>query len=253
MLQAEARSHRIGQTNPVTVYKLCTHGTVEEQMLSRIQKKLYLSINVTESFQETQPSGLDSTAEQPEKETDNSFQLGSQELMSLVRRGAGALTHKEIDPKEMSEWSWETMLENCRDKPREEEALATSSDQIREQSESQWLAQMERVQTRVLEGKRIAKQSKPQDLSQALPEIKREDRRVGKHTTVMVDGFPVSKQSIQCGEWEAVPTLAEKVSKIAEPKRAMRTIPAHQKVSPNFILKEEKLTTDFITALPSLL
>ena len=28
MLQAEARAHRIGQTKPVTVYKLCTQGTV---------------------------------------------------------------------------------------------------------------------------------------------------------------------------------------------------------------------------------
>lgn len=42
-LQAEARAHRIGQTNPVTVYKLCTQGTVEEQMIGRIRKKLYLS------------------------------------------------------------------------------------------------------------------------------------------------------------------------------------------------------------------
>ena len=28
MLQAEARAHRIGQKQPVTVYKLCTQGTV---------------------------------------------------------------------------------------------------------------------------------------------------------------------------------------------------------------------------------
>ena len=47
MLQAEARAHRIGQTNPVTVYKLCMQGTVEEQMMGRIQKKLYLSAKVS--------------------------------------------------------------------------------------------------------------------------------------------------------------------------------------------------------------
>lgn len=52
MLQAEARAHRIGQTKPVTVYKLCTQGTVEEQMMGRIQKKLYLSAKVTESMQD---------------------------------------------------------------------------------------------------------------------------------------------------------------------------------------------------------
>ena len=50
-LQAEARAHRIGQTNPVTIYKLVSQGTVEEQMMGRIQKKLYLSAKVTESMQ----------------------------------------------------------------------------------------------------------------------------------------------------------------------------------------------------------
>jgi len=30
-LQAQARAHRIGQTQPVTVYRLVTQGTVEEQ------------------------------------------------------------------------------------------------------------------------------------------------------------------------------------------------------------------------------
>ena len=50
-LQAEARAHRIGQNNPVTVYKLVSQGTVEEQMMGRIQKKLYLSAKVMESMQ----------------------------------------------------------------------------------------------------------------------------------------------------------------------------------------------------------
>ena len=49
-LQAEARAHRIGQTQPVTVYKICTQGTVEEQMLGRIRKKLYLSAKVMETM-----------------------------------------------------------------------------------------------------------------------------------------------------------------------------------------------------------
>ena len=51
-VQAEARAHRIGQTKPITIYKLVSQGTVEEQMLGRIQKKLYLSAKVTESLQD---------------------------------------------------------------------------------------------------------------------------------------------------------------------------------------------------------
>lgn len=49
-LQAEARAHRIGQTKPVTVYKICSQGTVEEQMLGRLAKKLYLAAKVTEDM-----------------------------------------------------------------------------------------------------------------------------------------------------------------------------------------------------------
>src|SRR4051812_16932060 len=51
-LQAEARAHRIGQKNPVTIYKLVSQGTVEEQMMGRIQKKLYLSAKVTEAMED---------------------------------------------------------------------------------------------------------------------------------------------------------------------------------------------------------
>ena len=41
-LQAMARVHRIGQTKTVHVYRLITRGTVEERMIQRAEKKLYL-------------------------------------------------------------------------------------------------------------------------------------------------------------------------------------------------------------------
>ncbi len=41
-LQAQARVHRLGQTKPVHVYRLCTGGTIEERIQSRAEKKLYL-------------------------------------------------------------------------------------------------------------------------------------------------------------------------------------------------------------------
>eukprot|EP00959_Pyramimonas_sp_CCMP1952_P165391 3457422-Pyramimonas_sp.AAC.1 len=40
--QAMARVHRLGQTKPVHIYRLVTKGTVEERMLQRAEKKLYL-------------------------------------------------------------------------------------------------------------------------------------------------------------------------------------------------------------------
>ncbi|KAL1522030.1 hypothetical protein AB1Y20_021675 [Prymnesium parvum] len=41
-LQAMDRAHRIGQTKPVMVYRFVTEGSVEEKIIERAQKKLYL-------------------------------------------------------------------------------------------------------------------------------------------------------------------------------------------------------------------
>ena len=45
-IQAIARAHRIGQTKTVRVYRLVTQGSVEEQAMTRMRKKLYLSVKV---------------------------------------------------------------------------------------------------------------------------------------------------------------------------------------------------------------
>ena len=37
-----ARCHRIGQTRPVVVYRLCTKGTVDEEMIKRASAKRFL-------------------------------------------------------------------------------------------------------------------------------------------------------------------------------------------------------------------
>ena len=47
--QATDRAHRIGQTRPVTVYRLLTRGTVEEKVLRLQAKKRSLSAAVDEA------------------------------------------------------------------------------------------------------------------------------------------------------------------------------------------------------------
>lgn len=234
MLQAEARAHRIGQTNPVTVYKLCTQGTVEEQMMGRIQKKLYLSAKVTESLPSTFTGSAKKKKGRASTAADEDMpQLDTSQLMSLVRRGAQALAHPEIDVNEMLGWDWPTMLEKCRDKPADiHVSEQTQVDAVvKEEDERKWLSQMEHVEARVFQGKQYSRQKEISGYGDIKQEWAREERRKGKNTTVMVDGFAISKESMLCGEWEAVPTLAGKDPRLAEPKREKKPTVVNQEVS----------------------
>lgn len=41
-IQAMARCHRIGQSKPVVIYKLCTEGTIDEVIMNRAETKRVL-------------------------------------------------------------------------------------------------------------------------------------------------------------------------------------------------------------------
>ena len=226
-LQAEARAHRIGQKNPVTIYKLCTQGTVEEQMLSRIQKKLYLSAKVTEAMRDVY-GGHNISETQGKEKDDGMPQLSTNKLMSLVRRGTQTLARPEIDVNEMLSWDWETVLRKCKDHVADSldpEAVTAKSD---EDPERKWLSQIEQVQSRIFDGR---KQEASKESIVMNEPLSREDRRIGKNTTVMVDGHAVSKESLRCGDWEAVPTFAGKDPRLAEPKREKQPPIVSQSVS----------------------
>ena len=234
MLQAEARAHRIGQTNPVTIYKLCTQGTVEEQMMGRIQKKLYLSAKVTESMRNINSTPVSKTKKGPggrlvEAADDDMPQMDTSQLMSLVRRGAQALAHPELDVNEMLGWNWPTMLDKCKDRPADvhvSEQLQV--DKVKEEDEKNWLSQMEQVESRVFQGRRYTKEKDLGNYGDISKDWVREERRKGKNTTVMVDGYAVSKESMSCGDWEAVPTMAGKDPRLAEPKREKKPAVVNQ-------------------------
>ena len=223
MLQAEARAHRIGQTKPVTVYKLCTQGTVEEQMMGRIQKKLYLSAKVTESMRDLHtpakvkkgPGGRVVSAADEDMP-----QMNTGQLMSLVRRGAQALAHPELDVNEMLNWDWETMLDKCKDKPADllvakdtTTITAEGESQVKFEDEKQWLSKMEIVESRVFQGKTYSKAKETAKYGSAIAEEwSREQRRIGKNTTVMIDGFAINKESLQCaGMFFAIPFAESKL------------------------------------------
>ena len=256
MLQAEARSHRIGQKNPVTIYKLCTQGTVEEQMMGRIQKKLYLSAKVTESMRDIHFNSAPKMKKGPGgrvvETEDDMPQLGTTELMSLVRRGAQTLAHPEIDVNEMMGWDWPTMLDKCKDKPADQLVADPTGSSMKEEDEKKWLSQIEQVQSRLFEGKKHTKTADLNSYGGIAQEWARESRRVGKETTIMVDGFAISKESMKCGDWEAVPTMAGKDPRLTEPKREKKAKIVNQEVCLSIDMSLSFIA-DLQIALPSLL
>jgi len=78
-LQAMDRAHRIGQKKPVVVYRLATEGTVEEMMIERAQRKLYLDAAVIQQGR---------LAEQTKT-------LTKDEILTAVRFGADAVFKAE--------------------------------------------------------------------------------------------------------------------------------------------------------------
>ncbi|KAK5108984.1 hypothetical protein LTR62_007618 [Meristemomyces frigidus] len=210
-LQAEARAHRIGQKEEVKIYKIITQGTVEEQMMGRIRKKLYLSAKITESMRNVHVNPEIGKKRKRESEVEEEPSLGAGQLKSLLRLGARTLARPEVDLKSMMDWSFEKMLEECRDKPDD------VNQDVGEADEQTWLQSMEKVECAVFEGKRV--QSELDTKAKQEAELSRADRRIGKNTTVMMDGFAINKESLLCADWEAVPTMAGKDPRLAEPKR----------------------------------
>ena len=84
-LQAMDRAHRIGQTREVMVYRFMIEGSVEEKIIDRAQKKLF----------------LDAAVIQQGRLADQSKALSKEEMLSMIRFGADAVFHsKGCDPSE---------------------------------------------------------------------------------------------------------------------------------------------------------
>ncbi|KAJ7757542.1 P-loop containing nucleoside triphosphate hydrolase protein [Mycena metata] len=93
-LQAIARAHRIGQTRVVRVYRLVCRASVEDQMLDRIRRKLFLSAKIIGLEAGGGGGGGDGGGE---GESGPQGGVGGSELMSILRRGSSALTRSDDD------------------------------------------------------------------------------------------------------------------------------------------------------------
>ncbi|KNC97563.1 uncharacterized protein SPPG_07036 [Spizellomyces punctatus DAOM BR117] len=202
-LQALARAHRIGQKKTVRVYRIVCQDTVEEQMQSRLQKKLFLSAKVTEDMQD------------PTAVNEPRFTKG--ELMSMLRRGARAITRIFESPEEFIAASMNDILQKSREYQKRVDGEAAIEDQ-----EEFTLEGMEIVQSRVFEGRVVHKTAK--DIGNEWNELA---KRVREDRVVMVDGHAVLKETVGCDMWEARSTFSKNA--VIEKKRRRRKF-AHEEV-----------------------
>ncbi|KAG5190619.1 P-loop containing nucleoside triphosphate hydrolase protein [Tribonema minus] len=92
-LQAMDRAHRIGQTRPVRVFRFVCEGTVEEKIVERADRKLF----------------LDAAVIQQGRLAEKHAQLSKDELMTMVKFGADDILHTEND-KDMTEEDIDALL-----------------------------------------------------------------------------------------------------------------------------------------------
>ncbi|OKL58157.1 hypothetical protein UA08_06512 [Talaromyces atroroseus] len=213
--QAEGRAHRIGQTKCVTVYKICTRGTVEEQMVDRINKKVYLASRLLDSATNTSRSAMGSG----NIETDSTF------MRSLLRHNAKAISAREWSPDQLLTMEWESVLQFCT----EIEDLTNTNDLLsppespvtprREhfvKEENHWLSHSSKIQTGLFDGRHFKRPRATLKEDAIHIDVRREERRLNKERIIFDEeiNYYVSKESTQCKAWEAVPTsTATSVSK----------------------------------------
>lgn len=85
-LQAMARVHRIGQTKTVHVYRLVTDGSIEERMVERAQKKLYMDRMVNTAG----GAGVDEG---------NDIKVTGKDVVSTLKFGCNAVFGQDAETK----------------------------------------------------------------------------------------------------------------------------------------------------------
>ena len=177
------------------VYRLICRGSVEDQMLDRIRRKLFLSLKVIGST-EVSPS-------------ENSH-LGTRELMDILRRGSSALSTEGgemalakflkapigeiLDFSRKMDGVKETKIKSelTTEQVKIEEGMEVGLDQqaLRdvEEEEMRLLKGIALVQSRLFEGKVIQKGSENKDIARAWEDA---EKRARVDRLVMVDGMQV--------------------------------------------------------------
>ncbi|KAH7882573.1 P-loop containing nucleoside triphosphate hydrolase protein [Phlebopus sp. FC_14] len=226
-LQAIARAHRIGQTKVVKVYRMICRGSVEDQMLDRIRRKLFLSLKVMST----------SSSSSSQKEDESQQQLKTAELLDVLRKGSSAIssdTDSGMDfgtflnapveailqesreregvrhakmKKELDSESDRSIKRSANENNIKVEAEAEAESKLlhdAEEEERKLLSGVAQVQSRLFEGKVIAR---PQNNQQIAAEWKELQRRARTERLVVVGGIHVVGEHLP-GDGAVKPKLA---------------------------------------------
>jgi hypothetical protein len=189
-LQAMARVHRIGQTKIVHVYRLVTHGTIEERMVERAEKKLYMDRMVNSTGGE----GVEDEVEEQE-------QVPEKDIVSTLRFGCNAVFGQDAESR--NTLPSDADIDNITDRSRSEESshgnlkggVAIKTDDFeanKELSATGKLAGVDFIKIRDEERKKRSKLDMvPKDLagiSHTWRQIQNTKRK-SKSRLVMVDGM----------------------------------------------------------------
>lgn len=160
-IQAIGRAHRIGQTKPVKVYRLVCQGSVEDQMLDRLRRKLFLSVKIM---------GSSNASSDPSNDPEASSS-SIRELMAILKRGSSSLMQGGAGGMTLRDFlkaDFETIVNTSRDRDTvrviKMEADLSGSDAVKveqgirrqwEEEEQALLAGVAQVQSRLFEGKLV--------------------------------------------------------------------------------------------------
>ncbi|OAV92389.1 hypothetical protein PTTG_02218 [Puccinia triticina 1-1 BBBD Race 1] len=232
-IQAIARAHRIGQTEKVTVYRLICAESVEQQMIGRLRKKLYLSLKILDSKGTNSDNTLGTSDETIDEETTMKTSMSTSELCAILRGGASSL-HKhwgqasdsdetlKVDDDERTGYteflnaSFDEILNKAKEFAKIEQTKlqievggcepSHSDEEIVKKIEEEELGLLrgaEVVRCRLFEGKKYTASNK--DILHEWDNL--QSKRASKATITIIDGHAVQAESVNNARWQAVKTL----------------------------------------------
>ncbi|KAL4968705.1 putative oxidoreductase, 2OG-Fe(II) oxygenase family [Aspergillus stella-maris] len=186
MRQAEARAHRIGQTQPVRIFRIHAKGTVEDQMRRRLAKKAYFADKVLGDLG---------------RNVDHPIGLIGNETQEISLMPGRAIVPSSFHAADLESSEFESILASC--------ALdeVNARDMSLEEKKA-WLCRSERVKTNIFNGEKIETKSKAFSVyDETILGVSKTSRRIGKSRVVMIGEWEVSKESLSCASSPTSPTF----------------------------------------------